>query len=225
MAPSVRLRRAGLIAVALSSLFLLSACTPPGRRGRELPRSAGRRRGRRRSTWAQGPTRPASRGDEEEEAEEAVDPMEPNDEPLVVWWADGGQLAAHDLGQLDVPGGGRGHPRARAGRRGQPGRDRASSSIPPTRSARMDFVPHTTLFWTPVRRHDDRAALRRGHRAPRSRSRSSSRAPAPRAKHEQVADLAVERLADRLQGREADGPCPVVLQHAEVHHAHADELG
>src|SRR5690606_16723430 len=36
--------------------------------------------------------------------------------------------------------------------------------------------------------------------------------------------LALERVADRGEGREADGARAVVLQHREVHEAHAHEL-
>src|SRR5690606_32204190 len=46
-----------------------------------------------------------------------------------------------------------------------------------------------------------------------------------RSQDQQVADLAAERVADRGQGREADGPRAVVLEHREVHDRDADELG
>jgi hypothetical protein len=147
MAPSARLRRSGLIAVALSSLFLLSACTPPGGAaedfpGRPVPEEAAA------VDEGEGPDEAGVGGDEEEEAEEAVDPMEPNDEPIVVWWADGGQLAltisgsstcpmvGQDIRVLDPAGEG----------------NRVAISLveyPENQVCTADFVPHTTLFWTP----------------------------------------------------------------------------
>ncbi|HVL63168.1 MAG TPA: hypothetical protein VM430_17405 [Microbacterium sp.] len=143
MAPSARLRRSGLIAVALSSLFLLSACTPPGGaaedfQGRPVPEEA--------------PVVDVGGGQDEagvggDEAEE-VDPMEPNDEPIVVWWADGGQLALTISGSSSCPVVGQDIRVLEPAGEG----NRVAISLveyPADQMCTADFVPHTTLFWTP----------------------------------------------------------------------------
>ena len=147
MAPSVRLRRSGLIAVALSSLFLLSACTSPSGaaedfQGRPVPEEAAA------VDVGAGPDEAGVGGDEGEEAEEAVDPMEPNDEPLVVWWADGGQLALTISGSSTCPVVGSDIRVLEPAGEG----NRVAISLvqrPADEICTMDFVPHTTLFWTP----------------------------------------------------------------------------
>ena len=147
MAPSARLRRSGLIAVALSSLFLLSACTPPGGAaedfpGRPVPEEAAA------VDVGEGPDEAGVGGDEEEEAEEAVDPMEPNDEPIVVWWADGGQLALTISGSSSCPVVGQDIRVLEPAGEG----NRVAISLveyPADQMCTADFVPHTTLFWTP----------------------------------------------------------------------------
>ncbi|MCD2441583.1 hypothetical protein LQ757_04760 [Agromyces sp. SYSU K20354] len=149
MAPSVRLRRAGLIAVAISSLFLLSACTPPSGAAEDFP-------GRPVPEEAPvvdvgagtGPDEAGVPGSEGEGAEEAVDPMEPNDEPLVVWWADGGQLALTISGSSSCPVVGTDIRVLEPAGEG----NRVAISLkeyPADQVCTADFVPHTTLFWTP----------------------------------------------------------------------------
>ncbi|GAA1815556.1 hypothetical protein [Agromyces neolithicus] len=147
MAPSVQLRRSGLIAVAFSALFVLSACTPPGGAAEDFP-------GRPVADEAPvvdvgaGEDEAGVGGDEGEEAEEAVDPMEPNDEPIVVWWADGGQLALTISGSSSCPVVGN---EIRVLEPAGEGNRVAISLVerPADEICTMDFVPHTTLFWTP----------------------------------------------------------------------------
>ena len=147
MAPSARLRRSGLIAVALSTLFLLSACTPPGGAaedfpGRPVPEEATA------VDVEAGPDEASVGGSEGEEAEEEEDPREPNDEPIVVWWADGGQLALTISGSSGCPMVGN---EIRVLEPAGEGNRVALSLVeyPENQVCTADFVPHTTLFWTP----------------------------------------------------------------------------
>jgi hypothetical protein len=74
--------------------------------------------------------------------------MEPNDEPIVVWWADGGQLALTISGSSTCPVVGN---EIRVLEPAGEGNRVAISLVeyPENQVCTMDFVPHTTLFWTP----------------------------------------------------------------------------
>ena len=147
MAPSVRRRRAGIIAVALSSVLLLAGCTASGSAAEDFP-------GRPVEADAEpvdvgeGPDDAGDEGGEDEEAEEAVDPMEPNDSPEVIWWAEGAQLALIISGSSSCPSVGQ---EIRVLDEGGEGNRVAITLVerPEDEVCTMDFVPHTTLFWTP----------------------------------------------------------------------------
>ena len=129
MAHSVRLRRAGLIAVALSSVFLLSACDPP-------PEAA--------EDFAGLP--------EAEEAtvvdQEQATGGDPDGSPYVIWWAEGEQLALVFYGSSACPTVGE---EIRVLEEADEGNRVAIDLVqrPDDEICTMDFVPHTTLFWTP----------------------------------------------------------------------------
>ena len=125
MAPSVRLRRVGLAAVALASVFLLSACNPSGN-------AAGNFSGL-----------PVA----EEEVEGPA--FEESEEPQVAWWEEGGQLALVIYGSSTCPSVGQ---EIRVLEPAGEGNRVAIDLVqrPEDEVCTMDFVPHTTLFWTPV---------------------------------------------------------------------------
>ena len=150
MATTVRVRRAGFAAAALASVLLLSACNPPGSPAEDFP-------GHPVAEDAvavdvgpgAGPDEADVEGEEGEAAEEPVDPMEPNESPVVIWWADGGQLAVTISGSSSCPSVGR---EIRVLDEAGEGNRVAVDLVerPEDEICTMDFVPHTTLFWTPV---------------------------------------------------------------------------
>ncbi len=146
MAHSVRLRRAGLIAVALSSVFLLSACDPPPEAAEDF---AGLPEAEEATVVDQ---EQGSGGDEAgvegEEAGEAVDISDPDGSPYVIWWAEGEQLALVFYGSSACPTVGE---EIRVLDEADEGNRVAIDLVqrPDDEVCTMDFVPHTTLFWTP----------------------------------------------------------------------------
>jgi hypothetical protein len=143
MAHSVRLRRAGLIAVALSSVFLLSACMPPREAAEDF---AGLPEAEVAPVVDQGPD--SGRDEAGVEADEAVDISDPDGSPYVIWWADGGQLAMVFYGSSTCPTVGE---EVRVLEEAGEGNRVAIDLVqrPDDEACTMDFVPHTTLFWTP----------------------------------------------------------------------------
>src|SRR4051812_34872388 len=92
MAPSLRLRRAGLFALAVSSVFLLSACNPPSGAAENFPGV------------------PTEADADVVDIDSGTDPAGDTEEipsseagPVVVWWADGGQLALIVSGSSTCP--------------------------------------------------------------------------------------------------------------------------
>ena len=145
MAPSVRLRRVGLAAVALASVFLLSACNPSGAPAENfsgLPVA---------EEAAPIDVDPESGGEVDDAAEEEEEgaAFEESDQPQVVWWEEGGQLALVIYGSSSCPSVGR---EIRVlEKAGEGNRVAIDLTIRPENEiCTMDFVPHTTLFWTPV---------------------------------------------------------------------------
>ena len=144
MSPSVRLRRVGLIAVALSSVFLLSACNPSGKPPRDFPGVPVE------EDAAPVDVDPESGGEIEDPAEGETEGSEfvESDGPQVAWFEEGGRSPSSCTAAppARTVGG-----RSACSRR--PARATASRST--SCSARdeictADFVPHTTVFWTPV---------------------------------------------------------------------------
>ena len=145
MAPSVRLRRVGLAAVALASVFLLSACNPSGN-------AAGNFSGL--PVAEEAPpvdVDPESGGEIDDVAEEEVEgpAFEESEEPQVAWWEEGGQLALVIYGSSTCPSVGQ---EIRVLEPASEGNRVAIDLVqrPEDEVCTMDFVPHTTLFWTPV---------------------------------------------------------------------------
>jgi hypothetical protein len=143
MAPSVRVRRAGLVAVALASVLLLSACNPAGTAagdfpGHPVPDEA---------TAVDVGAGADEAGDVEEPDE--FDPMEPNEKPVVIWWAEGDQLALTISGSSGCPVVGQ---QIRVIEPAGEGNRVAIDLVqrPEDEICTADFVPHTTLFWTPT---------------------------------------------------------------------------
>jgi len=143
MAPSVRVRRAGLVAVALASVLLLSGCNPSGTPaenfpGHPVPDEA---------TAVDVGAGADEAGDVEEPDE--FDPMEPNEKPIVIWWAEGDQLALTISGSSGCPVIGQ---QIRVLEPAGEGNRVAIDLVqrPEDEICTMDFVPHTTLFWTPT---------------------------------------------------------------------------
>jgi hypothetical protein len=148
MATSERVRRVGLAAAALAFVFVLSGCNPSGNAaenfpGRPVPEEAA-------AVDLGAGSDEADVGVEEgEEAEEAVDPMEPNDTPEVIWWNEGAQLALTISGSSSCPVVGRD---IRVLQEAHEGNRVAIDLVQRDENeiCTADFVPHTTLFWTPV---------------------------------------------------------------------------
>ncbi|GAA1517817.1 hypothetical protein BJ978_001708 [Agromyces terreus] len=128
MRSSLILRRAGVVAVAAASVFLLSACNPSPRPVEDftgLPVS-----------------------DHEGDAEGHTD--EPAGEGLsAAWVGQGGQLAVTIPGSSTCPEiGTRINVVEPAGEGNRVSVDVAE--IPADQPCTMDLVPHTTVFWSPV---------------------------------------------------------------------------
>lgn len=141
----VRVRRVGLLAVALASVFLLSACNPPGSPAENfagLPVA---------DEAAPIGDDAEEGGDESDAPEEELEgePFDENGEPNVVWWEEGGQLALVVYGSSTCPVVGENiRVLDKAGEGNRVAIDvvkRAENEV-----CTMDLVPHTTLFWTPV---------------------------------------------------------------------------
>jgi hypothetical protein len=145
MAPSVRLRRVGLAAVALASVFLLSGCNPSGQAAENfsgLPVA---------EEAAPVDVDPESGGEIDDPAEEEVEgpAWEESDQPQVAWWEEGGQLALVVYGSSTCPTVGQ---EIRVLEPAGEGNRVAIDLVqrPDDEVCTMDFVPHTTIFWTPV---------------------------------------------------------------------------
>lgn len=145
MAPSVRLRRVGLAAVALASVFLLSGCNPSGQAAENfsgLPVA---------EEAAPVDVDPESGGELDDPAEEEVEgpTWEESDQPQVAWWEEGGQLALVVYGSSTCPTVGQ---EIRVLEPAGEGNRVAIDLVqrPDDEVCTMDFVPHTTIFWTPV---------------------------------------------------------------------------
>jgi len=145
MAPSVRLRRVGLIAVALSSVFLLSACNPSGNAAEDFPGLPVE------AEAAPVDVDPESGGDisDAAEGEAEGEPFVESNEPQVAWWEEGGQLALVVYGSSSCPTVGK---EVRVLEEAGEGNRVAIDLVqrPEDEVCTMDIVPHTTLFWTPV---------------------------------------------------------------------------
>jgi hypothetical protein len=138
MAPSLRLRRAGLLALAVSSVFLLSACNPPSGAAENFPGV------------------PTEADADVVDIDSGTDPAgdtheipSSDDGPVAVWWADGGQLALIVSGSSTCPIVGE---QIRVLEPAGEGNRVAIDLVqrPENEICTMDFVPHTTLFWTPT---------------------------------------------------------------------------
>ena len=145
MAPSVRLRRVGLAAVALASVFLLSGCNPSGQAAENfsgLPVA---------EEAAPVDVDPESGGEIDDPAEEEVEgpAWEESDQPQVAWGEEGGQLALVVYGSSTCPTVGQ---EIRVLEPAGEGNRVAIDLVqrPDDEVCTMDFVPHTTIFWTPV---------------------------------------------------------------------------
>jgi hypothetical protein len=145
MAPSVRLRRVGLAAVALASVFLLSGCNPSGQAAENfsgLPVA---------EEAAPVDVDPESGGEIDDPAEEEVEgpAWEESDQPQVAWWEEGGQLALVIYGSSTCPTVGE---QIRVLEPAGEGNRVAIDLVqrPDDEVCTMDFVPHSTIFWTPT---------------------------------------------------------------------------
>jgi hypothetical protein len=148
MATTERVRRAGLAVAALASVLLLSACTASGDAAENFPGRPVLEEAEPVDVGGEGDVA-GDVGSEEEEAEEAVDPMEPNDTPEVVWWEEGAQLALTISGSSSCPVvGEKIRTLDEAGKGNRVAIDLVQRDE--NEVCTMDFVPHTTLFWTPA---------------------------------------------------------------------------
>lgn len=134
----MRLRRAGLLALAVSSVFLLSGCNPPSTAAEDFPGVP---------TEADADVVDVDSGTDPAGDEEEMPSSE--DGPVVVWWADGGQLALTISGSSTCPVVGE---QIRVLEPAGEGNRVAIDLVeqPADQVCTMDFVPHTTLFWTPT---------------------------------------------------------------------------
>jgi hypothetical protein len=138
MAPSLRLRRAGLLALAVSSVFLLSACNPPSGAAENFP-----------GVPTEGDADVVDVDSGHDEAGDTHEIPSSEEGPVVVWWADGGQLALIVSGSSTCPVVG---DQIRVLEPAGEGNRVAIDLVvrPDDEICTMDFVPHTTLFWTPT---------------------------------------------------------------------------
>ncbi|MFB9641570.1 hypothetical protein [Agromyces lapidis] len=127
MATSVRLRRAGLAAAALASVFLLAACAPPTRAAENFPGEP-----------------VVEHGEEGGHEEENVDGA-----PQAAWVGQGGQIAVTIWGSSTCPVVG---DDIRVLEPAGEGNRVAIDLVerPADEMCTMDLVPHTTVFWTPM---------------------------------------------------------------------------
>lgn len=143
MASSVGIRRASLAAVALASVFLLSACAPgtaPVEDFSGLPSDA-------QSDHSEGEGETAAddaNADAEEGEEEAVDQG-----PLAAAWLEqGGKIAVTVWGSSSCPIVGTGIKVVKPfgeGNTVEVAVEQRGGEV-----CTMDYVPHTTVFWTPM---------------------------------------------------------------------------
>jgi len=145
MAPSVRLRRVGLAAVALASVFLLSGCNPSGNAAGNYPGLPVAEEA------VPIDVDPESGGETDDVSEEEVEgpTFEESDEPQVAWWEQGGQIVLVTYGSSSCPMVGE---QIRVLEPAGEGNRVAIDLVqrPENEICTMDFVPHTTVFWTPV---------------------------------------------------------------------------
>jgi hypothetical protein len=145
MAHSMSVRRAGLVAVALASVFLLSACNPSGNAAEDFPGLPVV------DEAAPIDVDPESGGETDDAAEEEVEgpTFEESDRPQVVWWEEGAQLALVVYGSSTCPTVGK---QIRVLDEAGDGNRVAIELVerPEDEICTMDFVPHTTVFWTPT---------------------------------------------------------------------------
>lgn len=134
----MRLRRAGLLALAVSSVFLLSGCNPPSTPAEDFPGVP---------TEADADVVDVDSGTDPAGDEEETQSSENG--PVVVWWADGGQLALTISGSSTCPVVGE---QIRVLEEAGEGNRVAIDLVQRSEDeiCTMDFVPHTTLFWTPT---------------------------------------------------------------------------
>ena len=131
--------------VVLASVLLLSGCNPPGAPAENfsgLPVA---------DEAAPIDVDPESGGEENDASEEVEEgaPFEESESPQVVWWEQGGQLALVIYGSSTCPSVGRDiRVLDKAGEGNRVAIDLVER--PDDEICTMDFVPHTTLFWTPV---------------------------------------------------------------------------
>jgi hypothetical protein len=131
--------------VALASVFLLSGCNPSGQAAENfsgLPVA---------EEAAPVDVDPESGGEIDDPAEEEVEgpAWEESDQPQVAWWEEGGQLALVVYGSSTCPTVGQGIRVLEPAGEG----NRVAIDLvqrPDDEVCTMDFVPHTTIFWTPV---------------------------------------------------------------------------
>lgn len=131
--------------MALASVFLLSGCNPSGQAAENfsgLPVA---------EEAAPVDVDPESGGEIDDPAEEEVEgpTFEESDQPQVAWWEEGGQLALVIYGSSTCPTVGQ---EIRVLEPAGEGNRVAIDLVqrPDDEVCTMDFVPHTTIFWTPV---------------------------------------------------------------------------
>jgi hypothetical protein len=141
----VRVRRVGLMAAALASVFLLSGCNPSGNPAEDFS-------GVPVAEEAEPIGVDPEEGGEESDASEDVEEGEPfneDGEPNVVWWEQGGQLALVVWGSSTCPVVGEKISVVDPAGEG----NRVAIDVvkrDENEACTMDLVPHTTVFWTPV---------------------------------------------------------------------------
>lgn len=128
MATSVRLRRVGFAAAALASVFLLAACSPPT--------SAA-------ESYAGQP-----QIEDPLEENETPEPESPEGEPQAEWLQQGGQIAVTLYGSSSCPQVGTDIRVLEPAGQGN-SVEIEVAEIPEDQICTADFVPHTTVFWTP----------------------------------------------------------------------------
>jgi hypothetical protein len=148
MAHSVRVRRAGLAVAALASVFFLAACASgaPTENYSGLPVSDEEAAAEGEAGEGEG------EGEVEGEAEVpagAIDEEALGEGPQVVWLEEGAQLALVIGGSSTCPSVGE---KIRVLDKAGEGNRVAIDLVerPEDEVCTMDFVPHTTVFWTPT---------------------------------------------------------------------------
>ena len=139
MHSSITLRRAGVVAVAVASVFLLSACNPSPRAVEDF------------SGMPVSDHEGEAEGGESDEGDDEVvaDEETATDGLSAQWLGDGGQLAVTISGSSTCPPvGTRVNVEDRAGEGNRVSVEVAE--LPADQVCTMDFVPHTTVFWSPV---------------------------------------------------------------------------